>query len=94
VPGEQGARRDREDLPPPPTIHQPGEGGEPEPIGGLVADRTRKLSAQDRILVLQHEQLGVLHHLAAQQHRRHGQQLPGDLVQQGHDHPDMLSSGR
>jgi hypothetical protein len=43
---------------------------------------------------LQHEQLGVLHHLAAQQHRRHGQQLPGDLVQQGHDHPDMLSSGR
>ncbi|WP_246107765.1 hypothetical protein [Saccharothrix saharensis] len=65
VPGEQSGGRDWEDLSPTSTIHQPGQGGEPEPIGGLVMDRTHELSAQDRVLVPQDEQFGVLHRLAA-----------------------------
>ncbi|GAA1289328.1 hypothetical protein GCM10009634_40110 [Saccharothrix xinjiangensis] len=92
MPGEQGARRNGKDLWPTATVHQSGQGGEPESIRRLVTDRTRQLPTKDRILVPQHKQLGVLRGIAAQQRRRDGQQLPGRLVQQGHDHPNMLST--
>lgn len=54
---------------------------------GRVAGR---LPAQDGVPVQQHEQLGVLRGVTAQQHRRDGQQPPGRPVRQGHDHADML----
>ncbi|WP_179118028.1 hypothetical protein [Saccharothrix sp. ALI-22-I] len=42
-----------------------GQGGEPEPVCGLVVGRARELSAKARVLVAQHEQFGVLCRLAA-----------------------------
>ncbi len=41
-----------------PTIEQPGQGGEPAPVSGLVADRTRRLPSEDCVLVPQHERHG------------------------------------
>jgi hypothetical protein len=92
VPGEQGAGSDSEDRPPAAAIYQPGQAGEPEPVRGFVTYRGRQLSPKDRVLVSQHEQFGVPRQLATQQHRWDGQQLPGHLVQQRHDHPDMVST--
>ena len=74
------------------AIYQPGQDGEPEPVRRLVAYRDHQLSPKDRVLVSQHKQLGVLRQLGTQQHRWDGQQLPSHLVQQRHDHPDMLST--
>lgn len=93
VPGAQGVRRDREDLWPMATVHQSGQGGEPEPIGGLLADRPASCQRRTVFLVPQHEQFGVFAGLAAQQHRRHGRQLPGHLVQQGHGHQSCSQGG-
>ncbi|MFB6957623.1 hypothetical protein ACFCYB_11350 [Streptomyces sp. NPDC056309] len=61
-----------------------------EPVRGLVADWALQLLAQHSVLVPQHEQLGVLGGVAAQQHRRSGQQLPGHLVQQRNDQAEMV----
>lgn len=92
--GEQGAGSNSEDGPPTAATYQPGQGGEPEPVRGLVTYRGRQLSPKDCVLVSQHKQLGVLRQLAMQLHRWDGQQLPGHLEQQRHDHPDMLSTHR
>ncbi|WP_443216895.1 hypothetical protein [Saccharothrix sp. ALI-22-I] len=73
VPVEQGAGRDREDPLPSPTVQQPGQDREPEPVRGLVTDLACELPPKDRVLVPQHEQFGVFRRLAAQQHRRNGQ---------------------
>jgi hypothetical protein len=82
MPGEQGARCHREDLRPPPAIHQPGQCGEPEPIRGLIADRTRQLPAKDRVFVPQHEQFGILRCLAASLPRCLAASLPRCLAAQ------------
>jgi putative transposase len=73
-------------------MYQLGQGSEPESVCGLVADRTCKLSAKDLVLVPQHEKLRVFRRLATKQHSWDGEQIPGHLVQQGHDHPSMLSN--
>jgi hypothetical protein len=56
--------------------------GEPEAVRRFVANGARDLAAQDRVLVSQYKQFGVLGAVAAQQHRRDRQQPPGHLVQQ------------
>ena len=73
VPGEQRRRGDREDLATPAPGDQAGQCCEPQPVGRLVADAA-DLAAQDRVLVPEHQELGVLgrrtpgqHHLAAEQ---------------------------
>ncbi|WP_394378394.1 hypothetical protein [Saccharopolyspora spinosa] len=38
----------------------------------------------------QDEQLGILGRITTQEHGRDGQQLPGHLVQQRHDHSGMI----
>lgn len=73
-------------------MYQLGQGGEPEPVRGLVADQARQLPAKHRVLVSQHKKLRILRGLVAEQHRWDGQQLPGHLVPQGHDHPSMHPS--
>jgi hypothetical protein len=98
MPGKQGAGGDREDLTPVAPGNQPGQGCEPEPVGGLIADRSGQLAAQDRVLVPQHQQFRLLRRLATQEHRWNSQQLPSHLVEQGHDHarhdPSELTAPR
>jgi hypothetical protein len=50
-------------------MYQFGQGGEPEPLCGLVADWARQLSAEYRVLLSQHEKLRVLRRLTAEQYR-------------------------
>jgi hypothetical protein len=44
MPGQQRARREREDLAPAATGYQVGEGGQQEPVRGRVADRAGDLT--------------------------------------------------
>ncbi len=48
MPAEQGAHSDREDLAPATPRYQPAEGGGPEPIDRLGADRASRLPAAPR----------------------------------------------
>ncbi|SCF93600.1 hypothetical protein GA0115260_1045718 [Streptomyces sp. MnatMP-M27] len=93
VPGKQGAEGDREDLFPVVPGYQPGQGGEPEPVGRLIADRSGQLATQDRVLVPQHQQFRLLRRPATQEPRWNSEQLLGHLVQQGHDHGGHDPSG-
>jgi hypothetical protein len=79
-----------EDLAPAVPGYQAREGGEPESIGWLVADRTRYLPAQHRVLMPQHKKFSGLRCIAPEQRRRQGEQPAGHHVQQGHDHANML----
>jgi hypothetical protein len=58
--------------------------GEPETICRLVPDLAGDLAAEDGVLVLEHEQFGVLGGVAVQQHRGDGQQSSSQLIQQRH----------
>ena len=69
VPGEQRRRGHREDLAPPAAGDQPGQCCEPQPVGWLVADPA-DLAAQHRVLVPEHQELGVLGRLTPGQHIR------------------------
>jgi len=73
VPGEQRRRGRREHLSPPPPGDQPGQRFEPQPVARLVA-HPADLAVQDRVLVLEHQELGVLGHLAADQYQQTAQQ--------------------
>lgn len=71
VPGQHGAGGDGEDAGPAAPRYQRGQRGEPEPVGRLVADRALELTAQDSVLMPQHQQLGVLGSVPAQQDSRY-----------------------
>src|SRR5207244_779574 len=90
VPGQQRAGRDREYRPPAVTGYQTRQRSRPEPILRLVADRAGDLTAQHRILVPEHEQLGILRGVAAQKRPGDGQQPADHLVKQRDDHRDMV----
>jgi hypothetical protein len=59
VPGQQRGGGDREDLGPAAARYQVGERGEPQAVGWFVA-HARDVSAQDRVLLPQHQQFRVL----------------------------------
>jgi hypothetical protein len=59
VPGQQRRGRHREDLRPAPVRDEPREHREPGPVGGLVP-YPAGVPAQHRVLVPEHQQLGVL----------------------------------
>ncbi|WP_164836078.1 hypothetical protein [Actinacidiphila soli] len=61
-----------------------------QPVRRLLANRAYELAAQHHVLVPQNEQFGVLRESVAHQHSGEGQKPPGHLVQQRHDHPDMV----
>ena len=90
VPSQQRPRRDWEDVPPVTARYQRRQRGQPEPVRGLVANRTVELSSQHRVLVPQHQKFGVLGSVPAQQHRWHGQQRTRGPVQQRDDHPRSI----
>jgi len=59
VPGQQRRRRHGKDLRPAPARDEPGKRGEPDPVGGFVP-HPPGVPAQHRVLVPEHQQLGVL----------------------------------
>lgn len=90
VPGQQRPRRDRDNVPPAERGYQRRQHGQPQPVRGLVADRTPELPPHHRVLVPQHQQFGVLGGVPARQHRGNGQQPTSGLVQQRDDHPRSI----
>jgi hypothetical protein len=90
VPGQDRRGSDQEDRVPAAPGEQRGQRGEPEPIRWAVPDLAGDLAPEDGVLVPEHEQLRVLGDVTAQQHRRNGQQSPGQLVQQRHDHQIVI----
>ena len=91
VPAEQCRWGHREHLGPSPPGDQPGQGREPQPVGWLVADLA-DLAAQDRVLVPEHQQFGVLGHLTPGQHLEAGEQTACDQVDARGDHSGMISA--
>jgi hypothetical protein len=92
VPGQQGRRRDGKDRCPSATGDEPGQGAEPEPVRGLVAQVCAELAVQDRILVSQDQELGVPAGLTAKQCAGNREQVPGHVVQQRDDHARIVST--
>jgi hypothetical protein len=60
VPGQQGCRCDGKDRRPPAAGDEPGEGAEPEQVRRLVAQALVELTAEDRVLVSQDQELASL----------------------------------
>ena len=89
VPGEQRRRGYREHLAPSAPGDQPGQGREPQPVARLVADPP-DLAAQDRVLMPEHEEFGILGHLAPGQHHQAAQQTAREQVGDGEDHSAMI----
>ena len=79
VPGEQRRRGHREYLAPPAPGDQLGQCREPQPVGRLVADPA-DLAAQHRVLVPEHQQLGILGHLTPGQHHQAVEQAAHEQV--------------
>jgi hypothetical protein len=89
VPGEQRRRGHREHLGPPLPGDQPGQGREPQPVRRLVADPA-DLAAQHRVLVPEHQQLGILGHLTRGQHHQTAEQAAHEQVEGREDHSAMI----
>ena len=92
VPRQQGRGCDREDRRPSAAGDERGQGCQPEPIRGAIPRTRAEFAAQDRVLVSQDEQLGVLGAVAAQQYCRDRKQLAGQVVEQRHEHPRIVSA--
>jgi len=82
MPTQQRPWCHREHLSPATPGYQRGQCREPQPIRPLVSHGTRKLPAQHRILVPEHEQLSVSGRLPTQQHCWDREKLPRDLIRQ------------
>jgi hypothetical protein len=91
VPGEQRRRGHREHLGPPAPGDQPGQCRKPQPVGRLVADPAG-LAAQHRVLVPEHQELGVLGHLTPGQHHQTAEQTANEQVDDREDHSAMIST--
>lgn len=85
VPNQQRGWGHREDLGPAAARYEVRERSEPQAVGWFVA-YARDLTAQDRVLVAQHQQLRVPGDVTPQQHRGQRQQATGDGVHRGQDH--------
>ena len=84
VPGQQCRGRHRKDPGPAPPRDEPRARGEPGPVGWLVPDPAR-VPAQHRVLVPEHQQLGVLRLVPAEhqdsQAKSPAHEQAGDLEQ-------------
>ena len=89
VPGEQRRRGHHEHLGPPLPGDQPGQGREPQPVGWLVADPA-DLAAQHRVLVLEHQEFGILGGFLPTQHHQTAEQTTYDQVEDRKDHSGMI----
>jgi hypothetical protein len=91
LPGERCRRGHRERLGPPASGDQPRQGGEPQPVGWLMTDPA-DLAAQHRVLVPEHQELGVLGRLTPSQHLEAGEQTACDQVDAQGDRSGMISA--
>ena len=89
VPGEQRRRGNREHLALP-AGDQPRQWGEPQRVARLAADAA-DLAAQDRVLVPQDQELGILGHLTPGQHHEAAEQAAHKQVDGREDHSGMIS---
>ena len=89
VPGEQRCRGHREHLAPPAAGDQAGQCCEPQPVARLVADPA-DLAAKHRVLVPEHQELGVLGHLTPGQHHLAAEPTANELVAHRDDHSAMI----
>ncbi len=89
VPGEQGRGCHREHLAPPASGDQPRQCREPQPVSWPVMDPA-DLAVQHGVLVPEHQELGVLGHLAPGQHRQATQQTAYKQVDDRNDHSAMI----
>ena len=65
MPGEERRRCHREDFGPAVTRYEPGQPGEPDPVGRLVA-YPAGVAAQHRVLVPEYQQFGILRQVRAE----------------------------
>ena len=93
VPGEQCCRGHREHLAQPAPGDQPGQCRKPQPVGRLVADPA-DLAAQHRVLVLEHQQFGILGRLTPGQHHQTGEQTACEQVDHREDHSAMIPADK
>jgi hypothetical protein len=93
VPGEQRRRGHRKHLTPPAARDQSRQRRQPQPAGWLVADPA-DLAAQDRVLVPEHQDFGVLGHPVPRQHRQAADQAAYEQVEDGNDHSAMIPAGK
>ena len=89
VPGQECRGAHGEDFGPASAGDERGQGGEPEPIGRLIAD-LGDLPAQDDVLMAQHEKLGILGYIAAYHRGQSTEEFAGDPVSDGDQRPTML----
>jgi hypothetical protein len=93
VPGQQCRRGHRERLAPSPPGDQPGQCREPQPVGWLVADPA-DLAAKHRVLMPEHQELGVLGHLMPGHHHEAAKQTTNEQVDDRNDHSAMIPAGK
>jgi hypothetical protein len=89
VPGEHRRRGHRKHLIPPAARDQSRQRRQPQPVGWLVADPA-DLATQDRVLVPEHQDFGVLGHPVPRQHRQAAEQAAYEQVENGNDHSAMI----
>ena len=89
VPGQERRRGHREHLAPPPPGDQPGQRREPQPVTRLVTDPA-DLAPQHRVLVPEHQELGILGHLTPGQHRQTAEQTANEQVDDREEHSAMI----
>ncbi len=90
VPDQDRGGRDREDLGPAAMRQQPGQAGQPHPVGRRVA-HPGDLSAQHGVLVAQDQQFGILAQIPPHQHRSQTEQGTHQPVQdRQQQHPTII----
>jgi hypothetical protein len=91
VPGQQRRGCHREDPGPLPPRDRRGQRGEPGPVGGLVPDPAGG-PAQHRVLMPEHQQLGVLRLVPAEHQRNQAEQPAHQQVSDLQRHPNSQPS--
>jgi hypothetical protein len=90
VPAQDRGGGDREDLRPPAAAHQPRQRRKPQPVGVIPPHPNGQLTAHDLVLVAQHQQLGVLGQIGADQHCQQANKAPQQPVDERQQHPEMV----
>ena len=93
VPGEQRRWGHHEHLTPSAAGNQSRQCQEPQPVARLVTNPA-DLTAQDRVLVPEHQELGILGHLVPGQHHQTAEQTTYEQVDNRNDHSAMIPAGK